>query len=84
MSDPLHCDNCGAVGYRKLSRIAPAGWLYVEIAGDLYGEDAGETYYIYACSEACTKLRWKVGPGFLSPITPEPAADTVAPVLSAR
>jgi hypothetical protein len=80
VSDPVDCDRCGTIGYRRLGAISPKGWFYAEVY-----DSAQETHYIYACSSTCCTLHWKQGPGRLndmtetqdSPSDPSPAALTL-------
>lgn len=65
MSDDVTCDNCGAHGRRKLRRVAPFGWLWLE-AKDSERLGADDSLIIYACSKRCADALWKPGPGFLN------------------
>lgn len=69
MSDLALCDGCGKRGKRRRMYPCPAGWFYIASTD----QDDGETYYVYACSEACKAAVWHRGPGLrfpLSAVTP--------------
>ena len=61
MASLVECDNCGSTEGRRDGTIAPDGWLYLEAT--LQGTE--HTFFVYACSEGCSRELWREGPGEL-------------------
>lgn len=62
MSDTVKCDGCGKHGRRRIGKMAPADWFFLEAADEL---EPSNIIIVYACSEDCKKSLWKQGPGKL-------------------
>lgn len=62
MSDPVKCDGCGGTGRRRMGKIAPEGWFYIEAKDET---NPGQEFIVYACSTPCRDGLWKLGPGKL-------------------
>lgn len=64
----VKCDACPTYGHVRRGTLAPAGWLYQEILIE------GEEGVLYACSEKCTSVSWKKGPGVMGTIEEDPGS----------
>jgi hypothetical protein len=59
MSDPVTCEACGKLGYRKLSRIAPIDWWFAQLTYDESGDhDPGDRLIVSVCSPECRDGLW--------------------------
>lgn len=62
MADLTRCDFCKAIGWRKLGKLAPEGWFYLEATDDT---NPNNCLIIWACSKECADKQWLAGPGRL-------------------
>lgn len=60
MSDPVHCDHCGKLGYRRRHYPCPEGWLFLEAVDE---SDPHHTLIVWSCSLGCAIGQWRAGPG---------------------
>lgn len=79
MSDHVRCDVCGALGNRRMLRVAPNGWAY----GVSKLEDQNDELIVYACSPKCQAAFWKRGPGKMDLVTGELTESTLCSVCDA-